>query len=334
MLKQRILEELSKTAEFLSGQELCEKYQVSRTAVWKVIQQLEEQGYVIEAVRNKGYRLVAAPDLLSEEIIKQAVASSEAQLGANHWIGRQVVFLENVDSTNDEAKRQAEQGAGHGTLVVAQHQTAGKGRRGRSFSSPKQEGVWMSLVIKDDIEPMNASMLTLVMGLAVVKAVKEVTGLGPQIKWPNDLILSGKKLCGILTEMSMQMDCINHIVIGIGINVHNESFPEELKSLATSVFLESGKHIPRGQLIGKVMGWFEHYYQIYMKHQDLSELMNEYNQCLVNRGRQVQVLAPKGSYTGVALGINALGELLVETENEVHQVASGEVSVRGVLGYV
>lgn len=268
----------------------------------------------------------AAADVLSQEALEQQLATE--------WAGKQVVFLETVDSTNDEVKRQAEAGAPHGTLIVAEVQTAGKGRMGRSFDSPGQKGIWMSLLIKDDIEPAKASMLTLVMGLAAVKAIETVTDLTPQIKWPNDVIVSGKKLVGILTEMTIKADGSISIILGTGINVHNESFPEEICATATSIFLESGQHISRRQLIDQVLQQFEYYYYIYKQTQDLSNLKDAYNDCLINRGRQVQVIAPKGSYAGVALGINAEGELLVETEQEVRRVSSGEVSVRGVLGYV
>lgn len=271
--------------------------------------------------------------MLRENISELSKQILEDQI-RTRWAGKEILFLDTVDSTNDEAKRQADAGAGHGMVVVAETQTAGKGRRGRAFDSPKHTGVWMSLVIKDDIEPINASMLTLVMGLAVVRAVETLTSLRPQIKWPNDLILQGKKLCGILTEMSMQMDCINHIVIGVGINVHNGSFPEDIRPVATSVALENGEKVSRSQLIVQVLKQFEQYYDIFMETQDLSKLMNEYNACLINQGKQVKVLAPKGEYVGQALGINAEGELLVETEDQVRMVSSGEVSVRGVLGYV
>lgn len=266
------------------------------------------------------------PDILSADSIREEIKTV--------WAGRDILFLDTVDSTNEEASRQAGQGAAHGTLIIAGEQTAGRGRMGRSFSSPSQEGIWMSLLIKDDIAPMNASMLTLVMGLAVARAIEGCCDLTPMIKWPNDLILSGKKVCGILTEMRMQGDRISHLVIGIGINVHNAVFPSSIESVATSVFLESGKQVDRNVLIAEVLQAFEQYYAVFMEHQDLSGLMNTYNKYLINRGRQVRVLAPEKSYEGVALGINAIGELLVETENDVHPVASGEVSVRGVLGYV
>lgn len=265
-------------------------------------------------------------DVFTEASIREAIKTA--------WAGQEIRFLDIVGSTNEEASRQAGQGAAHGILIVAGEQTAGRGRMGRVFSSPRQEGIWMSLLIKDDIAPVNASMLTLVMGLAAARAIERCCDLTPMIKWPNDLILSGKKVCGILTEMRMQGDRISHLVIGIGINVHNAAFPETIESVATSVFLESGKQVDRNVLIAEVLQAFEQYYAVFMEHQDLSGLMNTYNKYLINRGRQVRVLAPGKSYEGVALGINAKGELLVETENDVHPVASGEVSVRGVLGYV
>lgn len=250
------------------------------------------------------------------------------------WAGSQIVYLDSTASTNDVAKGLASNGAAHGTLVIANAQTAGRGRMGRRFVSAPGEGIWMSLVIKDEILPMKASMLTLVMGLAAAKAIEQVADVKPMIKWPNDIVLSGKKLVGILTEMSLSMDKIGHIIIGIGINVHQEVFPEELQTVATSIFLENGKHMQRNMLMKQVLQQFEQYYQLFMKTQDLSLLMEAYNDCLINRGRQVQVQDPKGSYLGVALGINQDGELLVETKQGICAVASGEVSVRGVLGYV
>lgn len=325
-MKDKILALLEGTEGFVSGQELCEKFGVSRTAVWKAIHQLQEMGYEIEAVRNKGYCLKNMPDLLSAEAIEAAVRTV--------WAGKHVIFLPEVDSTNNEAKKMAEDGAPHGTLVIAEQQTAGKGRRGRAFSSPKGCGIWMSLIVKDDIEPAKASMLTLVMGLAVARGIEALTELKPQIKWPNDVILNGRKLCGILTEMSMQVDYVNHIVIGCGVNVQNESFPEDLEKMATSVYIECGKHVSRVKLTAEIMHQFEYYYNKYLPTQDLREIVDEYNECLVNRGKEVRVLDSKETYEGLALGINTAGELMVQTKQDVRYVTAGEVSVRGVYGYV
>lgn len=325
-VKEKILDLLRSSKDFLSGQEISERFGVSRTAVWKVIRQMENDGYVIEAVRNKGYRLLSEPDLLSESRIRQYLHTS--------WAGSSLLVLDVVDSTNNVAKRRAEEGAQHGLLVIGEQQTAGKGRRGRYWESQRGEGVFMTLLLKPDIEPGNASMLTLVMALAVRSALETVGNVQAQIKWPNDIICDGKKVCGILTEMSAQVDYINHIVIGVGINVHNEKFPDEMSHLATSIYQQTGQSISRAELIAEVMNRFEHYYEIYMETQDLQGLAEEYNHYLINRSRQVQVLDLKGSYTGTAIGVNTAGELKVQTENGISCVASGEVSVRGVYGYV
>ena len=177
-------------------------------------------------------------------------------------------------------------------------------------------------------------MLTLLAAMAVQNSVKEVTGLDGLIKWPNDIVINGKKVCGILTEMSAQMDYVNYIVIGIGINVGNEEFPEEIKDVATSIYLESGKHVNRAMLIEKIWEEFEDYYELYEKTQDLSSLVKEYDSYLVNWGQKVRVLDSKEPYEGKAMGITDRGELIVDTWEARRLVSAGEVSVRGVYGYV
>ncbi len=326
MLKIEILKLLQQTDGFVSGQKICEELGVSRTAVWKGIQQLTQEGCQIEAVRNKGYCLKQEPDLLTEEILSQYLKTQ--------WAGKQVRILDEVDSTNDEAKRRAEAGAVHGTLILAKTQTAGKGRRGRSFESREGDGLFMSLLIRADLAPDRASMLTLVMGMAVTRALEQLTGLHPQIKWPNDVVVSGKKICGILTEMSMQMDCINYLVLGVGVNIHHQNFSDELSDRATSVHIEQGREVSRSHLAAEILKWFEYYYAQYLPTQDLTQLADTYNAWLINRNRQVTVLAAKGAYEGLALGINTQGELMVQTREEVKYVMSGEVSVRGICGYV
>lgn len=325
-MKDKILDMLLKEQDFVSGQKLCEAFGVSRTAVWKVVHQLTEEGYQIEAVRNKGYRLLQMPDRLNQKDILSQLHTD--------WAGRNIYILDEVDSTNDEAKRCAESGAEHGTVIAAEKQTAGKGRRGRSFESPMGCGLFMSMIIRDDILPARASMLTLVMGIAVAKGLESLTNLKVQIKWPNDVLVSGKKICGILTEMSMQIECVNYLVIGCGVNVRNESFPEEIKDRATSVFLEGGKSVRRSVLLSAILEQFEKYYRIFMKTQDLTEIVDEYNDYLINKNRQVTVLNPKDQYEGLALGINTQGELMVQTRQEVKYVTAGEVSVRGIYGYI
>lgn len=326
-MKAEILQVLREKGSYVSGQQLCERFGVSRTAVWKAINQLREMGYEIDSVPNKGYCIRSAPDILNKNEL--------LSLQKTAWIGQRLECFDVIGSTNTTAMQMAEEGAPHGTLVVADRQDSGKGRRGRSWVMPAGIAIAMSIVLKpEELQPGNAPMLTLVSALAVVRAIEEQTGLKAAIKWPNDIVLDGKKVCGILTEMSTQIDYINHIVVGIGINVHNEQFPEELSDRATSLFLASGRHHSRAALVEAVCEKFEHYYEIFMHTQDLSGLQAEYDSYMVNKDRQVRILDPQSEYEGNALGITERGELLVETPEGVRKVDSGEVSVRGIYGYV
>lgn len=326
-MKEEILRLLRSADGYISGQELCNRFGVSRTAVWKAINQLKEAGYEIEAQQNKGYRLMAAPDLMTEAEIKSLMHTD--------WVAKEVLYFDTIDSTNIEAQELAEKGYPSGTLVVADKQESGKGRRGRSWVSPSGTGIFMTLMIKPDINPNNASMLTLVAALAVAKAITSVTGEEALIKWPNDIVVNGKKVCGILTEMNAQFDYINHIVVGIGINVHNESFPEEISQMASSLMIEAGgKRFHRAQIIAETMSYFEQYYDTFLKTQDLSALVREYDELLVNRNKSVRVLDPKEPFDGKAMGITPKGELIVDTWESRKLVSSGEVSVRGIYGYV
>ena len=326
-MKEEILRLLRNADGYISGQELCNRFGVSRTAVWKAINQLKEAGYEIEAQQNKGYRLMAAPDLMTEAEIKSLMHTE--------WVAKEVLYFDTIDSTNTKAQELAEKGYPSGTLVVADKQESGKGRRGRSWVSPSGTGIFMTLMIKPDINPNNASMLTLVAALAVAKAITSVTGEEAMIKWPNDIVVNGKKVCGILTEMNAQFDYINHIVVGIGINVHNESFPEEISQMASSLMIEAGgKRFHRAQIIAETMSYFEQYYDTFLKTQDLSALVREYDELLVNRNKSVRVLDPKEPFDGKAMGITPKGELIVDTWESRKLVSSGEVSVRGIYGYV
>ncbi len=215
MKKEDILKQLRETDGFVSGQELCAQYGVSRTAVWKAIKQLEKDGYVIEAQNNKGYRL--AKDTAETVFSKAAIESCMD----TRQIARKLVFHKETGSTNLDAKAIAEKGAEAGTLVVADMQTAGRGRRGRGWDGYAGKNIYMSLLLRPDCPPDKASALTLVMALSVAEAVKEfLPNAACVIKWPNDIVINGKKVCGILTEMSAEPDCIHYVVIGIGINVN------------------------------------------------------------------------------------------------------------------
>lgn len=252
------------------------------------------------------------------------------------WAAAKLVFYEETGSTNYDAKLLAADGAPHGTLVAADMQTAGRGRRGRTWTVLKGEAVCMSLILRPACLPEQTAALTLVMALAVVKAVKELTPKGScGIKWPNDIVMNGKKICGILTELTLKGSEADYVVIGVGINANQSFFEEEIADKATSLFLELGEKTDRAHLICRVMHYFEQVYEEFAKTWDLTGLLEEYNGYLLNKDRQVRVLDPQGDYTGTALGINKQGELLVRrSDGSLTEVYAGEVSVRGIYGYV
>ena len=242
--------------------------------------------------------------------------------------------FETIDSTNKKAKELATAGAEHGTLVTADAQQAGIGRRGRSWSSEKGTGIYMSMLLRPRIATDKASMLTLVAALAVESAIAELLQCQPMIKWPNDIVLNKKKICGILTELALNGTEIDYVVIGIGINANNKEFPEEIVQTASSLFLELNEEIDIELLITEVWNRFAVYYEQFLETEDLTLLKEEYEKALVNKEEKVKVLDPLGEYIGVAKGITNTGELIVDTEGEIRYVSSGEVSVRGIYGYV
>lgn len=265
-------------------------------------------------------------DMLSEERLKS--------IRRTKWAGTEIFCYSVLDSTNTKARQLAEEGYPAGTLVVAEKQENGRGRRGRCWESAEGTGIFMTLLLKPEIAPDHASMLTLVSALAVSGAITKCTGRPVGIKWPNDIVMNGKKVCGILTEMSAQVDYINYVVVGIGINVHNESFSEEISHMATSLWLETGKHFERVALIEEMMEQFEKYYEIFLETEDLTGLVKEYNSRLVNMQQHVRVLDPKQPFEGRAMGITFSGELIVDTWEGRRLVSAGEVSVRGTYGYI
>lgn len=333
--KSDILASLRNAGDYVSGQQLCERLGVSRTAVWKVIKQLKEEGYRIESVSNKGYLLVESPeDVLSEEEIASRLTTQ--------WAGRKLYCRRETGSTNNDAKRCGEEGDPHGTVVVADMQHAGKGRRGRGWQTTPGTALSFSILLRPDFPAQRASMITLVMALAVAQAVEAALdgNMSVRIKWPNDIVVNRKKVCGMLTEMTMtpEMNEIQYLVVGVGINVNNESpleFQEEIRDKATSLRIEKGARLNRAALLQDVLCRFERHYQTFLETLTMSELREAYQARLQGLDGEVRVLDPAGEYTGVSRGINDRGELLVERENgERVAVYAGEVSVRGLYGYV
>lgn len=245
-------------------------------------------------------------------------------------------FFETVDSTNEVCKRAAAEGAGEGWLAAADEQTAGKGRLGRRWVSPAGEAVYFSFILRPSCAPRQAYALTLVTGLAVCTAVREFTGLDAGIKWPNDIVISGKKICGILTEADASGGRLGNVVVGTGINVNNRSFSGDIADRATSLLLENGGiPVSRGGITAEVLRHFRRYYMVFLETGDLGKLAEIYNPLLVSREKTVRVEDPLGAYCGTSHGIDRTGSLLVTAESgELKKVTAGEVSVRGLYGYI
>ena len=325
-MKEKVLSMLKESGGYVSGQELCERLGVSRTAVWKAVNALKESGYEIESVRNRGYKLKDSPDVLLAEELHSLLKTE--------WFGRDILYFETVDSTNNEIKRQAEHGGREGLLAIAESQSAGRGRHGRMWQSPAGSGIWMSFLLRPDITPEQAAGITLVAAMGVAAAVREELGLPAQIKWPNDIVVNGRKLTGILVELSTDMECINYVAVGIGINVNNDSFPEEIRDKATSLFDECGHKVIRSMIVASFGKNFERCYKIFMEDKDMRRLRVEYEAALVNKNAEVMIIDADTEKRRRALGISDSGELIVEdADGNTENIRAGEVSVRGVYGY-
>ena len=309
-----ILERLL-TGEIVSGQALSEAMGVTRAAVWKQMEQLRAQGFVIESVGRQGYRLTACPDTLMAPVIRRGLETV--------WAGREIVYLRSVDSTNRYARELASRGAAEGTLVVADEQTAGRGRRGRGWISPAGEGVFMSLILRPQAHPSQVAGLSLQAALATARAIARVTGLDARIKWPNDIVCGGKKVCGMLLEM-------NAVVAGIGINVHQRDFPPEIAQTAASLDLLTGTSVNRAALVRAFLQEFETVSSM----AQAGTLMDAYRERSATLAQRVQVIAPAEVFTGTALEVTDSGSLIVlDEQGQRREVLAADVSVRGLMGY-
>lgn len=326
-MTEKVLKLLIEAENFLSGEDMSHMLGVSRTAIWKHIKKLKDDGYDIESVTNKGYRIVLQPDRLD-------VFELEQLLKKNRLVDKVFVY-KTIDSTNKEAKRKAMEEDITTALFISEEQTVGIGRRGRQWISKSGTGIFMSLLLRPKIKPANAAMLTLLAGIAVLQAIQKETGLNAQIKWPNDLVLNNKKICGILTEMNSEIDFINYVVIGIGINVNQEEIDKGLVDVATSLNLEGGKEYSRKRLIVSVLEHFEQLYNHFVLRESLDFTIDKYNEVCVNVGKMVRAEINGEVIIGESIKVTDTGELLIHTqENKDILVSSGEVSVRGLYGYV
>ncbi len=328
-MKKEILKLLKKNRNvFISGENISESFGVSRTSIWKCIKQLKEEGYEIESISKRGYRLLSCPDKLTYEEIEEGLKTEK--------LGRNIIYFNSLESTNIEAKKLASSNATHGTVVISEEQTGGKGRRGKSFISPKGKGIWMSIIMKPSIEPMKVSLLTQIAAAAVNLALSDM-GIESLIKWPNDIIINNKKVCGILTEMSCELTMVNFVVLGIGINVNVESddFDEETSKVATSLKLEMGKKIDRKVLVAGILNNLEVLYKNYVDNDDIEKPISICREKSILIGKEIRVIKKGLAIKARALEIKQDGSLVVEYEDEkCEALISGEVSIRGLESYV
>lgn len=321
----QILEALRKgEGGTVSGGELAQTLGVSRTAVWKAVTTLQNEGYRIESVPNKGYRLLESEVYSGYEVERRLTTKV---------VGRPLIFLEEVNSTNDYVKALAAEGGANGTAVLARRQTAGKGRLGRRFESPAEKGVYFTLLLRPDIQIGTLNRITLLTAVAVADAIEELTGVRPGIKWINDLYLSGKKLCGILTECSVEGETgrVSYVAVGVGINLHQtaEDFPPELREKAGSVEMLTGKHIAAADYAVTVFRRFEELFFDEKFPENQERILRRYREDLFFLGQEVEVHGSSDCYRATALDIDEEGRLLVrDGEGALHALNSGEISIR------
>lgn len=322
MLKNKVLEILEQQEEsIVTGGELSRRLEVSRTAVWKAINQLKEEGHNIESKKNSGYILTNDNDMLSGEGIRKYLTAST--------LGNQMKVFPVIPSTNTYLKEQKLSEMPEGYVVVANQQTEGKGRLNRRFYSPSKEGIYVSLLLKPDILATDLNFLTICTALAVCRTIDTLCGIRMEIKWVNDIFYENKKLCGISTEATISAETmsIEHVIVGIGINTGQVS--EEVREIATSIYQITGKRVNRNRMIAELLNQLEATYYDLVINQKKAELLEQYTgrQCIINK--KVNVINAKEEYVALVLGVHTDGNLLVQKQSgETIRLQSGEVSLR------
>ncbi len=297
---------------------MANELSVTRAAIWKCIEALRGDGYEIESAAAKGYRLASVPDLLGEREIRLGLDTK--------YLGCEIHSLAEVDSTNSYASKLAAAGAPEGTVVVSEHQTAGRGRLGRKWVSPPGVNIYVSVILRPEVPPSDAPMVTLAASVALTRAIKAY-GLPAAIKWPNDVLINGRKAAGILTEMSAEPDLVRHIVLGVGIDVNMQkgAFPKELKETATSMMMELGGRVDRAGLLRRFLSELEGAYGMFTRGEK-EAVLNGWRELSCTLGRDVKVSTPSGETKGRALDLDASGGLMVELEGgRVETLTSGDV---------
>lgn len=330
MTQEKVLELLKAAeGEYCSGAALSQKLGLSRTAIWKAVTRLKEEGYVIDSVPNRGYRLEQSPDRISQGELAGALAGCV--------VGSNLICLDSVDSTNNYAKRLANEGAPHGTVILAETQSGGRGRMGNDFSSPAGKGLYLTAILRPELEPMEAVNLTAWTAVAVCDGVEQAVGVRPGIKWTNDIILENRKLCGILTEMGLEAESgrLQFVVVGVGLNVSQteEDFGEELALKAISLKQAGHSQVRRADLAAAIIRGLDKLAREFPR--EKQAYLHRYRQDCLTVGHQVRLIQKGETQVAFAKEIDDQFALVVcQPDGTERTITSGDVSVRGLLGYI
>jgi BirA family biotin operon repressor/biotin-[acetyl-CoA-carboxylase] ligase len=315
----------NKPGQWVSGESISAKLQVTRSAIWKHVRKFREEGYEIQSSPKLGYILSKTPEKPIPNEIQEGLQTE--------IFGKtELVYLPETDSTNRVAKDLALKNSPEGTLVIAEKQTQGRGRLGRQWFSPADDGIYISLILRPAIPPQEAPKLTLLTAVAVADAVIDLTALPVHIKWPNDILINDKKTAGILTEINSEMDRVNYIVVGLGLNVNTPSFPDEIKDLATSLFLETGQKWSRLKLVQAYLCRFEEYYTLFKK-SGFNSVLSRWKELTRMIGKSINVSMLNEHYQGVVQAIDPDGALILKDPNgKIQRIICGDVTIlKGVL---
>lgn len=308
---------------YFSGAKISEKLGVSRTAIWKVINKLKKEGYTIESVSSKGYRLIEDKEIVNQEEIDLIIDENN--------LFSKGIYLETVGSTNDYLKKVSVEYADENIMVISDEQVKGKGRLGRHWASKAGEGLYMSYLLRTHLRPEKMAIMTQIVAASIVKTFEALSDVSVGIKWPNDIIVNHKKICGILTELDAELNRVHYIILGIGVNLHQKEFPEELEKKATSYYLETGKRLSRKAFIEEFLTVFTRYYTLFVEKGDLQEVLRVCTEYSVLMEKKVRLIQGNKAREVFVKGLNDQGQLVVKNEkNEEEVIFFGEISIRGI----
>lgn len=320
----RILTALRRSANgFVSGAELSQHLGVTRAAIWARIDQLRSLGYDIAASPHRGYQLLGVPDVLHADDLLSLMQGSKV-------VGRDIRVFETTNSTNDVAEKLARDGVKEGVVVFAESQTRGRGRLGRKWISPPRKGLWFSVLLRPDLRPQAATQLTVAAATALLRAIRDQTGLTPQIKWPNDILIEGRKVAGVLTELSAEVDHVKHLILGIGVDVNlaASEFSADLRKLATSLKIETGRHVHRAALAAAILRELDQDYERVRAHR-FQEIADEWEQNCATLGRRVSIQIGERVLQGHAEALDEDGALLLRTQHgRLERIIGGDVTLQ------